>query len=701
MRYIVFAAVLLAASAPAGEISFDFSLPRGVRLVTEYAGGALPECPGGLTWFDEGQPNLPVVTHTFVIPQGMSVTGAEMEIVTEAVIDGFHNVLPVRVTSRSFLKSGPNSRDSFGEGPGPFLRDPGIYLSDEVFPASPVVATCTGTRTGFQLGSVSISPFSYNPLSGRLSVITEARITLSYSPDPAVERLCLTEGQIGHARAILENIVDNPRDLEACRPEERETDDSWPVWVAIGPASIEATLQPLVDHRNSTGLEAAYVTLDSIYANYTGYDTQEQIRNYLKHAYENQGLIYALIVGDWGPTQRISSLVVGGDSLMLAQTADLYFSDLTRMWDGDGDHLYGENTDWIDYYSDITVGRFSSDVQLHIATMVSKAIAYETESAEGAWRTTALLCGAGLWPDVEPDGYWGSFVCDSISKRIPPSWTQIRRYESRSGHPNDQIDIINRGASYVSDQGHGGPGGVYWYYSPGNMFTNQNYTGMSNSDKLTIFHSMACDPGMLSVNGCSAERLMMWPDGGAVAVMYNSNYGWGTPPSVGPSEWLEIHFANQLFVFGIQRIGDMQAAAKDAFKAAGGMILQNWVLQENNYLGDPAEVFVSRQTGIEGGQQSPESGTLLGPASPNPARGAFSVSWSLPGPAVFDATLEMYDLSGRRVWSCDLQAGSGASGTVMVPGTDGTGTRLPSGCYLLRLDSSSGSAASMVVLLGK
>ena len=109
MRYIVFAAVLLAASAPAGEISFDFSLPRGVRLVTEYAGGALPECPGGLTWFDEGQPNLPVVTHTFVIPQGMSVTGAEMEIVTEAVIDGFHNVLPVRVTSRSFLKSGPNS----------------------------------------------------------------------------------------------------------------------------------------------------------------------------------------------------------------------------------------------------------------------------------------------------------------------------------------------------------------------------------------------------------------------------------------------------------------------------------------------------------------------------------------------------------------------------------------------------------------
>lgn len=678
-------ALFCALPAEAGSIRFDLRFAGYDLSVSDYAGGEFPACPGGLTWFDEGMPNLPVVTSTFVIPQGMSVTDAEVEIIAEETLEGFHDILPVRVVP-------------FGEEPGPFLRDPAIYISDARFPDSPVVGTGTGTRTGFQLGSVSVSPFSYNPLSGRLSVITEATITLMYSSDPSVERLSLTAGQIGHAESMLGHIVANPGDLAACRPGERETDDSWPVWVAIGPASMEATLQPLVDHRNSTGLQAAYVPLDSIYATYTGYDTQEQIRNYLKYAYQNQGLVYALIIGDWGPTQRISSLVVGSDSLMLAQTADLYFSDLTRMWDGDGDHLYGENTDWLDYYADITVGRFSSDVQAHVATMVSKAIAYETESAEGSWRTTALLCGAGLWPDTEPDGYWGSFVCDSISNRIPSSWVQLKRYEYWSGHPTDQIDMINQGASYVSDQGHGGSGGVYWYYEPAYMFTNQNYTGMTNSDRLAIFHSMACDPGILSANGCSAERLMMWPDGGAVAVMYNSNYGWGTPPDMGPSEWLEVHFADQLFVNGIERIGDMQAAAKDAFKAAGGMTLQNWVLQENNYLGDPAEVFISNQTGIAGEEGTSGAFAALGPAFPNPAAGAFSVSWTLPGSSS-GAVLGVYDLAGREVWACDLPAGQGGSGLITVPGTGASGAPLPSGCYLIRMDSSSGCASSMVVLL--
>ena len=252
-------ALFCALPAEAGSIRFDLRFAGYDLSVSDYAGGEFPACPGGLTWFDEGMPNLPVVTSTFVIPQGMSVTDAEVEIIAEETLEGFHDILPVRVVP-------------FGEEPGPFLRDPAIYISDARFPDSPVVGTGTGTRTGFQLGSVSVSPFSYNPLSGRLSVITEARITLMYSSDPSVERLSLTAGQIGHAESMLGHIVANPGDLAACRPGERETDDSWPVWVAIGPASMEATLQPLVDHRNSTGLQAAYVPLDSIYATYTGFE---------------------------------------------------------------------------------------------------------------------------------------------------------------------------------------------------------------------------------------------------------------------------------------------------------------------------------------------------------------------------------------------------------------------------------------------
>lgn len=664
--------------AAAGEIPFAFRLTADDFSISEHDGSGMVWCRSGVAGFDEGLPNLPVVSLCFVIPQGASVTGATIQVRSETIFHGIHDLLPVRFTP-------------FSTSPGPFRREPSVYLSDEPFPSGPVVRTSTGTRTGFQLGTVEMSPFRWHPLSGRLYLITDAIVTLSYSDDPQVPRLRLTDAQLEHASRLLSHIVLNPQDLAGSAPTLRQGMDSWPAWVAVGAASLEPVLEPLVEYRNSTGMQSEFVSVEWIYDNYTGWDTQEQIRNYLKDSFENRGLMYALLIGDWGPTQRISSLMVGSDSLVLNETTDLYYSDLTRMWDGNGNHLYGENADWVDYYSDISVGRFSSDNPNHIQTMVNKTIAYETQSDPGPWRTTALLCGAGLWPDVEPDGYWGSFICDSISQRIPSEWVQHKLYEYWDGHPTNQIDLMNQGASYVSDHGHGNPGGVYWLYAPGNMITNQNYTGLNNLNRLTILHSIACNPGQLSVTGCSAERLMMWPDGGAVAVMYNSNYGFGTPPYMGPSEHLELHFANMLFVNGVERIGDMQAAAKDAFRAAGGMVLQNWVLQENNMLGDPATVFVSVQTGVEDGPSTPEA--MLGIPGPNPCRGSFTVTWSLPAPMEFRLTL--YDLAGRAVWSRSNPAG-GTSGVAEV-----FSTGLPPGCYILNMSGTGFSTSTMAVILGE
>jgi len=659
---------------------FDYSLPADGFRLTDFQDGEVLSCAGGAVCFDEGLPGLPAISLCFVIPQGTTVTGATIESLSEESVEGAHYILPVRVAV-------------IGEEPGPFTRDPAVYGSDASFPSKPVISTFTGTRTGFRLGSVVFTPFRYSPLSGRLTVIRSARIILEYESDPAAGIFPLTRSQVSNAAGLLGHIVVNPGDLGSFGPPIHSPSDSWQ-WVAVGSAGMEDTVQPLVDLRNGLGMPAQYVTLDWIYSNYDGYDTQERIRNYLKDAFLNHGLMYALMIGDWGETQRISSLRIGSDSLLLGETTDLYYSDLDRDWDGDGDHLYGENTDFVDYYSDISVGRFSSDNTANVATQVEKTIEYETSSPQGAWRTSALLCGAGLWPDVD---YWGSFVCDSITSRMPAGWTPWQLYETPDGHPTNQIDVINSGVSYAALEGHGAPSGVYWYFEPPNMVTNSNYTGMSNWGMFPIFHSMACNPGQLSVYGCNAERLMMWPYGGAIAVMYNSNYGWGTPPAMGPSETLELQFANMLFVSGVERIGDMQAAAKDAFKASGPMACQNWVLQENNMLGDPATLFLSYQTGIEGGAVASPPCVSLGPARPDPAPGAFSVAWAVPAPEAL--SIGVWDLSGRRVRSMEVPQGSEAAGTASFDGLDDHGRPLPSGCYIVRLDCGSGTAATRVVIL--
>jgi hypothetical protein len=675
---------LLSGLAVAGEISFDFALDQDAFEVTTFEGGDALYWPNGQTCMEEGLPDLPGTGFCFVIPQGTTAASATVEILSETTLDGLYDILPVRMTTVSAV-------------PGPFTRDPSVYLSDEDYPGSPVISVTNGNRTGFRLATVSFTPFRYNPISGHLSVITSARLTLHYSDDPQVPILTLTPGQIQLAEQVVESFVRNPESLASCRPAERARGEGtdWGTWVAIGSSAKQATVQPLVDHRNASGMTAEYVTTEWIYANYTGYDTQEKIRNYLKDAYENHGLQYALIIGDWGETQRISKLNTGGATLN--ETADLYYSDLDGTWDADGDHLYGENTDGLDYYSDIAVGRFSTDVLACVDTQVDKTIIYETTAPSGAWRTRALVCGAGLWPEY---GYFGSIVCDSICNNIPPSWTEYKLYETPGGsHPTNQIEVVNSGVSYVGPQGHGYSSGVYWYYSPTNMFTNSNYTGMTNWGMFPVFHSIACLAGQLSNPACMAERLMYWTNGGAVAVMFNSNNGYGAPPSMGPSEKLEIHFAHQLWTMGFYRLGVAQAAGKDAFKASGGMSMQNWVLQENNMLGDPAVYFAPYQTGIgdQGGAGSPMS-PVLAPAWPNPTSGSFSIAWSMPSAGAM--TLGVYDVTGRLVRSVE-QPQASAVGIYAFDGMDDLGAPLTPGCYFVRLSAASGTARTSVVVLGR
>jgi hypothetical protein len=79
---------------------------------------------------------------------------------------------------------------------------------------------------------------------------------------------------------------------------------------------------------------------------------------------------------------------------------------------------------------------------------------------------------------------------------------------------------------------------------------------------------------------------------------------------------------------------------------------------------------------------------------PNPARGAFSVTFSLP--AEGDAVLELVDVAGRRVFTRPL--GTLAPGAHSIT-LDALPARIPSGIYFLRLTHQHASVASRMVLL--
>ncbi len=679
MKYL-FLTLLITSFAFSGETTIDFNLPTDGVEASVFEGRDILSMPGALTSFSEGYPNLPGIPASYLLPQGTTLISVDVEILETMELPGKYNIGPVRYHPLNQI-------------PGPITEVFEVYSSDIAFPESPIAGIQSGNKTGFRVGSFTFIPFQYRPLSGRITVITSAKLTLHYEDDASVPLLTLTDAQISLAKNGLVNIVDNPDMLYNWAPVSRGGTDSDVHWVVVADEGMESVLQPLVNHRNNTAGSAEFVSVQWIQSNQSGYDTQEKIRNYLKDCFQNTGLIYALIVGDYGITTRISYLNVNGYTL--GSTADLYYSDLDGTWDGDGDHRYGENSDYIDYYSDIYVGRFSTDISSRLQTMVDKTLDYEQSPTPGSWQTTALLPAGGLWPEY---GYYGRIVCDSIAKRIPGSWTVYKLYENSSYHPNNQIAYLNAGVSFCEPTGHGFESGVYWYYNPPtDIISAANYTDLTNIDKLPIMSSIACLTGKISNIACIAERLMIWPDGGVVAIMFNSDNGWGTPPNMGPSEYLEIHIAKQLWIYNQNEIGVTLALGKDGFRAAGGMSFQNWVLQEHNLLGDPALLFVAGQTGIE-----EETGTSpllpeLSTPFPNPMTESCSIAYDLSVDGEY--SIAIYDLSGRSVRSLHSGMLSAGLGTISFDGRDGSGNTLPSGCYTVVLTGQNGSTSVLMVVV--
>lgn len=647
--------ITVAVSLLAQLLPLSFSLDPSDAVFVPFRMDEAVFIPGGASPFEEGEPALPGVTYSLVIPQGTALSDVTVEILHETAIPGIHSIVPVCAVP-------------LGESIPVSLCRTDIYQGRQ-FPSCQVQNINTGSKTGFRVASFCFVPLRWNMENGEIALVTEAVLTPVLEQQTTSE-VCLSSTQVAVASRALESIVCNPEMITRCAPLSGGSRGT--PWIVIADEQHHETLQPLIDYRNTTH-GAAFVSTQWIYEHCDGRDTQEQIRNFLKDAYENHGLVYALIVGDFGETTRLSSLNISGT--VMGTVADLYFCDLDGSWDLNGNSQFGELGDGVDYFSDIYVGRFSTDVPARLQTMVEKTIAYETSSPDGEWRTTALLAGAGLWVD-DPPGYWGSFVCDSIDTRIPDSWTVHKLYEDYSSHPDNQIELYNQGVSYSSLNGHGNPGGVWWFYGPSTeMVTTSNYYNMSNDGMPVVFHSMACHPGHLQNIACIAERLMFWPHGGGIAVMFNSHWGIGTPPGFGPSEWLELFFAEVLLQDEQYEVGVAHGVSKDRFKANVSITHQRWILQENNFLGDPAVRFAAGQMGVyEGSESSEASSSVLHPPLPNPASEECVLSFSI-GEQGW-AEISIHDLSGRVALTVFSGVLSGGEGTVAADLS-----RLPSGCY--------------------
>jgi hypothetical protein len=550
------------------------------------------------------------------------------------------------------------------------LPDPAVYGSESPWPENPVIGTHTGTLAGIRIASCLIQPWVYIPATGSLSIMNKIEVTVTWEDGPHYD---LTAEQTSVARSrtnALEGIVEqsSPYDYPALLQGDAQ-------YLLICDSSFIETMEPLASFHESNGYSVETASVQEILFSFPGIDDAEKLRNFIKNRFLEHGTVFVLLAGDETlvPVRMIYTYC---ETEADTATVDLYFADLDGTWDGNGDGEYGQPDDDLDLYADVLLGRALFATIDEAELFVQKNLIYQDTPPSGDWQTRAVLCGAVLFESI---GYTADKGCDSIAVEFPPYWEVNKFYEELPGGGFvEHIPIISSGSAWNHYAGHGNERGIYWSDAPMGMMTNWIASdSIHNGDKAGIHTSIACHPAEYIGQECCAEVLLNKPDGGGVAVLFNTSYGWeGHWPSLGASERMCIDLSRQVFGSQASSLGLAFSIAKDLripFMAGGYDRTFQSLLSWSAFM-DPALVVMQ----TEGGGYIPPVALNLAPPYPNPAERDAPVSFYVD----FDegyTEVSVHDLSGRLMWKPYVSLPQ----RVSWEGTDSAGRRVPAGVYII------------------
>lgn len=561
--------LLLPAFALAGTLTYTAEVNPQELLFSRHGDYDLIQLANSVFVPRPGHPSLPELPLTLVIPAGALVTKVSVEPL--AIIElGNYRIMPSQPAH-------PISKPPTHNFTPPI---PAIYRTDKPFPGTYCRDFTTGLASGFQLVSISLCPLQYHPASGRLSLASKLLVTISYD-DNVSSTTVLTPSQRDRALNSLVPLVANPRDLNHFAPQTLECDLPEINYLIITNNALAPHWQEFADYRSARGLRTEIRTVEWAQRSYPGRDVQECVRNLIIDYYQHRGLSYVLLAGD-NAQVRCRKIRLNVEDEQGDIPTDLYYGALDYSWDSNNNNIFGEMADSIDLYADVLVGRASVDNVRQIENFIRKVAIYENRPAPDYHRRSLLPSG-WLWRSI---GYHGSFLNDSIADLTPAPWVDRKLVNPRNSAV--VAESLDHGFVIFDPAGHGNASGVYDedgtpIYLASNAASQRNYR------RYAIMTSLACDPGDFETEDCCAEAALNCDTAGCIGVMMNSRYGWGTPPSMGPSEKLCVRFWDYYLVRNHTVLGAAHNRSREVYAGqARTSSLWRWCVTEFNLFGDPA-----------------------------------------------------------------------------------------------------------------
>jgi len=344
-----------------------------------------------------GKPILPKFTQTFELPFG--VTNIDVQMTSSE---------PIQQTIHKQIQPSPapiplSPIENYKK---PLSKDEQIYQSNEPYP-SECYQYNIGVGVNEHFGHITYVtvhwyPIQYIPAQNIITITETADITITYTTP------------------------------ESTPFPQTTTYDM----VIIAPSAFSDALQPLIDHKNTYGIETTLKTTEDIYTEYNGFDKAEQIKYFIKDALEQWNIKYVLLAGGlksiiyakpkdnanvgasgWHVPVRYANIYEAGD---FGVPTDLYYEDIYKEggafenWDSDGDGILAEwavgaNTpdDIIDYVPDVAVGRLAFSDKKEVQEVVNKIITYETTAYGSDWfKKMVVYSGDGFLDQYDLNIQW-------------------------------------------------------------------------------------------------------------------------------------------------------------------------------------------------------------------------------------------------------------------------------------------------------
>jgi hypothetical protein len=615
VRRIAALVLVLAALSLAGTMTQTVGFAPADLQLTAKDGYTVVNLVGALSTLEPGSPCLPLVNLNLLIPPDAEITGVEVLSSEHLDIPGDYRVYPAQPV-----------RPLLDGVEVPFLApDAHVYQRNQDYPGRLVEFTPSGSKSGYRIAGITVYPVQYNPAASRLTLYTRLELKVAYQ-EKTHPVLSITRSQAELFGRDVASIIVNPDKVKTFAPQTREADGAVDYCI-ITPASLVASWQPLLTLRQSQGLNAIAMPVETIYARYTGTDNPAKIRAFITDYWQNQGLKWVVLGGDHGlvPT-RYGYLPYSTYNI----PADVYYADLDWSWDSNHNGQYGEMTgDTLDLFGDVYVGRIPCDNATQVGTFIAKDTTYELHP-DTTYLHNSFLPWEWLWSNI---GHGGFLVNNNIKAILPQNW-QVD-VVSQPG-PTQTLSYLNGGEHFMHFAGHGN------YDVFGSAFSISNVPSLTNmaSRKLTIINSMACFCGEFDDQECLGEALMNASNGGSVAAMLNARYGWGAPPNMGPGEHFSQEFYRQ---YQLQReVGVASGLVKDYFRNVSmSQMTYRWTTYVLTSFMDPAMPMWTR---------TPQTMLATHPESIPGAPGTVRVSVNTGDGPLADAIVSLLD--GSTVIAC-------------------------------------------------